>query len=42
MERSRLRAAMGMPYAYLNPLLEEMAREGRITMHGDLVSLIRG
>ena len=44
MERSRLRARTGMRYALLNPILEELAREGRIKMtvgkQGDLVSLI--
>ena len=44
MERSRLRRRMGMRYALLNPILEELARKGRIKMtvgnHGDLVSLI--
>jgi len=44
MELSILRAATGMRYALLNPILEELAREGRIKMtvgkHGDLVSLI--
>jgi len=30
MERSRLRAATGMRYALLNPILEELAKEGRI------------
>jgi len=44
MERSRLRRRMGMRYALLNPILEDLAREGRIKMtvakHEDLVSLI--
>ena len=39
LERSRLRAAMGVPYAYLNPLLEELAREGRIRISGDIITL---
>jgi predicted transcriptional regulator len=30
MKRCRLRAATGMRYALLNPILEELAREGRI------------
>ena len=41
MERSRLRAATGMRYALLNPLLKELAREGRIKVtagtQGDLI-----
>jgi hypothetical protein len=41
MERSRLRAAMAVPYAYLNPLLEELAREGRIRISGDIIILAR-
>ena len=44
MERSRLRARTGMRYALLNPILEELAREGRIKMtvgkHGELISLM--
>jgi hypothetical protein len=43
MERSRLRARTGMRYALLNPILEELAREGKIKMiidkHGELISL---
>jgi hypothetical protein len=46
MERSRLRRCMGVEYALLNPILEELARESRIKIsvgkHGDLVSLISG
>ena len=45
MERSRLRACTGMRYALLNPILDELAKEGRIKMtagrHEDLVSLKR-
>jgi hypothetical protein len=37
---------MAMRYALLNPILEELAREGRIKMtfgkQGDVVSLISG
>ena len=43
MERSRLRTCTGMRYALLNPILEEMAKEGRIKVavgkQGDLISL---
>ena len=46
MERSRLRARTGMRYALLNPVLDELAREGRIKIavdtHEDLVSLRMG
>jgi predicted transcriptional regulator len=45
-DRSRLRAATGMRYALLNPILEELIREGKIKVaverHGDLVSLTSG
>ncbi len=43
MERRRLRASTELRYAILNPILEELAREGRIRItagkQGDLVSL---
>jgi predicted transcriptional regulator len=43
MERSRLSAATGMRYSLLNPILEELVREGRIKMNlgkdEDMVSL---
>jgi predicted transcriptional regulator len=46
MERSRLRAAIGMRYAMLNPILDELMKEGRIKItvgkQGDIVSLISG
>ena len=32
LEQSGLRARTGMRYALLNPILEEMAREGKIKM----------
>jgi hypothetical protein len=42
MERGRLRAATGR-YALLNPILDELVREGRINIavgkHGELISL---
>ena len=44
MERSRLRRCMGVEYAALNPILEELAREGKIKMtvgkQGDLIALV--
>jgi predicted transcriptional regulator len=44
MGRSRLRESTDMRYALLNPILEELAREGRIRMtvgkHENSVSLI--
>ena len=30
MERSRLRSSTGMRYALMNPILEELMKEGRI------------
>ena len=46
MKRSRLRARTGMRYTLLNPILDELVREGRIrltvSMQGDIVSLISG
>jgi hypothetical protein len=39
MEQSRLRAATGMRYALLNPILEELVREGRINISGEIISL---
>ena len=43
MVRSRLRTCTGMKYALLNPILEELAREGRIKLtvgkSVDLISL---
>jgi len=44
MERSRFRACTGMRYKLLNPLLEELAVEGRIKMtagkRGDSIPII--
>jgi hypothetical protein len=39
MKRSRLRAAIKMRDAYLNPVLGELEREGRIKMSGDIITL---
>jgi hypothetical protein len=39
MKRSRLSAATKMRYAYLNPILGELAREGRIRISGDTITL---
>ena len=39
MERTRLRRCAGMKLADLDLILEEMAREGRIRISGDMVSL---
>jgi len=39
-ERSRLRRCAGMRLADLEPILGELAREGRIRITGEVVSLI--
>jgi hypothetical protein len=39
MERSRLRRHTGMRYALLNPILEELAREGWIRIEGEIITL---
>ena len=45
-ERSKLRRRMAMRYTVLNPILDELVREGRIRLtastQGDIVSLISG
>ena len=40
MERSRLRAATGMRYALLNPILDELVKEGRIRISSEMITLI--
>jgi hypothetical protein len=40
MERSRLRASVGMRYALLNLILEELVKEGRIKISGEIVMLL--
>lgn len=40
MERSRLRRCSEMRYALLDPLLAELAREGRVRISGEAISLI--
>ena len=40
MDRSRLRRCAGMRLADLEPILGELAREGRIRITGEVVSLI--
>jgi hypothetical protein len=43
-ERSRLRGRMAMRYALLNPILDELVKEGRIKIvagkNGDMISLL--
>jgi hypothetical protein len=43
MKRSRLRAATGMRYALLNPILDELIKESRTRMtvdkHGEWITL---
>jgi hypothetical protein len=40
MERSRLRRCAGMKLADLNLILGELAREGKIRITGEMVSII--
>ena len=40
MERSTLRRRLGMKLADLEPILGELAREGRIRITGEMISLI--
>ncbi len=40
MERSRLRRCMGVRYAFLDPILDELAREGRIRITREMLSLV--
>jgi len=41
MERSRLRRCAGMRYADLDPILSELAQEGRVKIDAkDIVSII--
>jgi len=40
MEQSRLRRCAGMRLADLNPILGELANEGRIRISGETVSII--
>ena len=39
MKRSRLRAATGMRYALLDPIIEVLARDGKIRMDDEIVTL---
>ncbi len=39
MERSRLRRCMGVRYAFLDPILDELARDGRIRKSGEMISI---
>jgi hypothetical protein len=38
MERSRLRRHTGMRYALLNPILEELARDGKIRISNEMIT----
>jgi hypothetical protein len=39
MKRSRLRAHTGMRYALLDPIIEELARDGKIRIEGEIITL---
>jgi hypothetical protein len=38
MERSRLRRCMGVRYALLDPILEELARDGKIRISDGMIT----
>jgi DNA-binding MarR family transcriptional regulator len=38
LERSDLRRRMGMRYAYMDPILEELVKEGRIRIDANMIS----
>ena len=40
LEKSRLRRCVGIKYAQLNSLLDELAKEGKIGISGDVIYLI--
>jgi hypothetical protein len=40
MERSRLRRHAGMRYAFFDPILEELVREGKIRIEEGMITLI--
>jgi hypothetical protein len=39
MERSRLRAKAAMRYAQLNPILDELVKEGRIRISDEIITI---
>lgn len=39
MEQSRLRRCMGVEYALLNPILDELMKEGKIRISDETISL---
>jgi hypothetical protein len=40
MKRSRLRRHAGMRYDVMNPILDELAAEGKIKMEEEIITLI--
>jgi hypothetical protein len=40
MERSRLRRHTGMRYALLDPIIEELARDGKIRIEDEIITFI--
>jgi hypothetical protein len=40
MARGRLRRHTGMRYALLNPILEELARDGKIKIEDEIITLL--
>jgi predicted transcriptional regulator len=41
MERSRLRSKAAMRYAKLNPILDELVKEGRIRISSKIITITR-
>jgi hypothetical protein len=40
MKRSRLRRHAGMRYALLDPILEELARDGKVKMEDEIITVV--
>jgi predicted transcriptional regulator len=40
MKRSRLRSKVAMRYAQLNPILDELVKEGRIRISGEIITVV--
>jgi len=40
MDQSRLRAHTGMRYPLFDPILKELAKEARIRMSGEMITLL--
>ncbi|MDD1752070.1 MAG: hypothetical protein LUQ38_03140 [Methanotrichaceae archaeon] len=40
MERSQLRSKVAMRYSQLNPILDELVKDGRIRISGEIITLV--